>query len=369
LPDQHQDDHIEQRAHGARRAYRWAIAIVAVCAGVLTVAALVRDEGDDGQAAGRGIVAAAAATPLDIAPHTGTETPTLAAAVETSQPLPTPTATAQPDPTAAATPIPTVSFIAATPTAAGGSATATPVVSTPTPAAGLSPAAQALAGSIESQFGVRLLRDGQDWGADDQQQLRNIGAVGDALTGLPESVLAAVNVRRPLTFLSNHTGMTEAGWEPYGAREANFYSNEDALATGRAAANQMVLQPGSNSQTIAHEVMHAYQMRDIGPGEYAMALLTPEMKSFMQATAWTQIGSDDDVRAAISTGWAGINTLFEYDGRALIYANEFGDSMTLFTPNPLEAYAEAGGLYYGHSESVTLPEWAEYWDWFRANLG
>ena len=43
--------------------------------------------------------------------------------------------------------------------------------------------------------------------------------------------------------------------------------------------------------------------------------------------------------------------------------------LSLFAPNPLEAFAEAGGLYYAHSPSTTLPDWPEYWAWFAANVG
>jgi hypothetical protein len=186
---------------------------------------------------------------------------------------------------------------------------------------------------------------------------------------MPGNVLSAVNAARPLTFLSNRGGRTEAGWQPYGDREANFYCNEDRTFSGPVAANQVVLQPGANSQTIAHEMIHAYQMRNSGPGDYAAALLTPEMKSFMEATGWVQTGSDADVRAAAAGGWDSLDTLYEYHGRSLGYTNEFGTPMTLYAPNPLEAYAEAGGLYYGHASSLTLPDWPEYWAWFEANLG
>jgi hypothetical protein len=203
----------------------------------------------------------------------------------------------------------------------------------------------------------------------EELQLRNIGAVRDALVGVPLVVRVTANARMPLAILSNHAGMTEAGWQPYGNREANYFTNEDVSTSGAIPSNQIVLQPGANSQTIAHEMMHAYQMRDVPPGQYALALLTPHMKSFMAATGWTQIGSDDDVRAAANAGWAAINSLFEYNGRSLIYNNQFGDSMSLFAPNPLEAYAEAGGLYYGHDGALVLPEWPEYWDWFAGQVG
>jgi hypothetical protein len=216
---------------------------------------------------------------------------------------------------------------------------------------------------------VRIVRAGQDWGSSEDLQVRNLTAVRAALSGVPATVRVTVNQSSALAFLSNKSGATEGGWQPYGAREANYYTNEDLAPAGTTPSNQVVLQPGSTSQTIAHEVMHAYQMRDVDAGQYALALLSPEMKSFMQATGWTQLGSDDDVRAAIGGGWDAVNALFEYNGRTLAYSNEFGDSLTLYTPNPVEAFAEAAGLYYGHNTALILPDWPEYWDWFQANVG
>jgi hypothetical protein len=335
------------------------VAIVSFVSAFTIVAAMTLSGGDD-EPAGPLAVAAAVTTPIEVTvtPEAASPTPAVAAATQATTP----------EPTTTASPPPTASSISATPIVDDGAWSATPVPTT-TPADSLTPVAQALAESIESQYGVRILTAGQDWGADKDLQLRNIGAVGDALAGLPLGVRTATAADRPLAFLSNHTGMTEAGWEPYGARETNYYSNEDVSTNGRVAANEVVLQPGSNSQTITHEIMHAYQMRGIAPGQYALALLTPEMKSFMQATGWTQLVSDDEVRAAAGGGWSGLNALFQYNGRPLTYSNEFGDSLTLFAPNPLEAYAEAGGLYYGHSTHMTLPEWPEYWDWFQAHVG
>ncbi len=264
---------------------------------------------------------------------------------------------------------PVATSLTATPSAPSTTATATPPAVTPTSRSSLFPEAAALADSIEAQFGVRIVDSRQDWGATEDLQTRNIAAVGEALASVPLLVRVTVNSQAPLAFLSNHTGATEAGWEPYGQREANYYTNEDVSVTGRVASNQVVLQPGSSSQTIAHEIMHGYQMRSVEPGMYALALISTEMKSFMAATGWVQLGTDDEVRAATGAGWESVNVLFRYDGRSLTYLNQFGDSLTLYTPNPVEAYAETGGLLYGHNSAMTLPDWPEYWDWFRANVG
>lgn len=344
----------------SQKPFFWTIAAIISAAALITLSIALIISAENG-ANDTGVFTGDFSTATRSPRATATEKPAVAGATET----PDATATLVPTPTATAQA--TTSSVSVTPNL--GTPTS-PATGTPaTPASSLSPVAEALAQSIESQYGVRILDAGQDWGANSDLQVRNIAAVGDALSSLPAGVRASVIADMPLSFLSNNVGATEAGWEPYGQREANYYSNEDVSTNGRVAANQIVLQPGSNSQTIAHEIMHAYQMRDVEPGQYALALLSPEMKSFMAATGWTQIGSDDDVRDAANAGWAAINALFEYDGRLLTYQNQFGDDMTLFTPNPIEAYAEAGGLYYGHNSSLTLPEWPEYWGWFQANAG
>ncbi len=273
-----------------------------------------------------------------------------------------PTNTQPPTPTALSTATgPSLS----TPTP--GTASPTPPIATPTPGSAVAD----LVAQIQNDFGVRVLTDGQDWGTDEQRQLRNLGAVRTALTSMPNNVIAAIVAGDggALTFLSNNAGRTEAGWQPYGDRAANYYSNEDRGQGGTFAANQIVLQTGSTAQTIAHEMSHAYQMRDMGPGQYVEALLTPEMKSFMAATGWTQLISDEELRANANQSWSQINAFFEYDGRDLSYINEFGTGVTLYAPNPIEGYAEAAGLYYAHSDGTTLPQWPEYWDWFSANVG
>jgi hypothetical protein len=337
---------------------------VIFCAVVATVAFGWGRDSSDAEPAG--IVADSVMTPA-----AGTIAASAsAAATDTESPTPAPS----PQITDAASVAPTVE--PATPSATAsptidGAWSATPSVSTPAPSTDLAPSAAALASSLESQYGVRIVTAGQDWGGDETGQRRNIGALGTALAGVPESVRSAIssNAGGALTYLSNDGGRTEAGWQPYGNRQANYYSNEDVVAGTHVAANQIVLQPGSTAQTVAHEMMHAYQMRGQAPGNYVLALLTPEMKSFMQATGWQQTASDDNVRAAASHSWETLDADFMYKGRTLIYASADGSMLSLFAPNPLEAFAEAGGLYYAHSAGTTLPDWPEYWAWFAANVG
>jgi hypothetical protein len=318
---------------------------------------------DSSNAVPEGVVAEAAITPAPITRSVPTGEP-----VTTETASPTAAPTPQLTDAAAATPTPYSSTV--TPTV-DGAWSATPAVMTPASSTEPASSVAALAGSLEAQYDVRILTAGQHWGADEAAQLQNIGAVGSALAAVPASVRSAIasNPGGALTFLSNDGGSTEAGWQPYGDRQANYYSNEDVVAGTHVAANQVVLQPGSTAQTITHEMMHAFQLRDQAPGEFAVALLTPEMKSFMQATGWTQTVSDDQVGADAGTSWEAVNADFSYTGRTLTYAGADGSMLSLYAPNPLEGYAEAGGLYYAHSTATTLPDWPEYWSWFSANVG
>ena len=273
-----------------------------------------------------------------------------------------------------ATPAPTATGLSS----AALAVTATPTVgqdwtATPAPAASsanLAPAAAALLANVEAHYGVLIAAHRQDWGDDEAEQLRNLGAVQATLQALPTSLLSKITVGQssPLTFLSNEHGQTVSGWQPYGDRAANYYTNEDHGPAGSQPSNQVVLQPGSSAQTIAHELVHAYQLRDTAPGAFVAAMLTPEMKSFMQATGWKQLATDEQVLAVQTGSWDAINALFSYEGRPLSYVNEYGSVATLYGPNPLEAFAEAAGLYYAHSTAITLPNWADYWAWFDANL-
>lgn len=246
-----------------------------------------------------------------------------------------------------------------------GTTTAPPAPATTAPLS-----AAAVARQIGNDFGVVVITDGQDWGSDEQSQHRNLGALRTALIAMPDSLVAqiAAGPGGPLTFLSNNNGRTVDGWQPYGDRAANFYTNEDRGANGSRQSHQIVLQTGSGAQTIAHEMAHAYQMIGVGTGEYVDSLLTDDMKSFMAATGWVQLVSDDELRANADQSWATINGMFRYEGRNLTYINEFGTSVSLYTPNPIEGYAEAAGLYYAHGAG-SLPDWSEYWSWFDANLG
>jgi len=255
------------------------------------------------------------------------------------------------------------------PVASSWSAPPQPVLQPPAP----TPQAVAyrLAQEAAERFGIRIVLDGQGWGEDEATQALNIGAVVSAMERLPSKVAsaAAAHPHGPLTFVSNDHGRTLAGWQPYGDFPIGFYTNSDQGPAVSGPANQVVLIPGFADMSIGHEALHAYQFRDVGPNQYVLALLGDEMRSFMAATGWRQLGSDEQVREAASQPWAVVNSLYMYEGRPLTYATAGGSAVTLSPPNPLEAFAVAGSVYYTRPAGMSLPDWPEYWAWFQANLG
>ena len=58
-----------------------------------------------------------------------------------------------------------------------------------------------------------------------------------------------------------------------------------------------MLYPQQSVFTIVHELGHAYNLRHVGAGRYAMVLLDPEMRSFLAATGWQILSSDDEIRS------------------------------------------------------------------------
>src|SRR3972149_4594670 len=185
---------------------------------------------------------------------------------------------------------------------------------------------------------------------------------------LPARVLSAVVAppHGPLTFVSNNEGRTLDGWQPYGAHPMTYYTNSDQGPGGYHAANQVVLSGGATSASIGHEIMHAYQARGVGPDEYALSLLQPEMRSFMAATGWRQTGREGGGRAAIDQPWAVLNAFYVYEGRPLTYMTGSGGSSTLVAANPFEAFAIAGSMYFTRPAWMPQPDWAGDWARFQS---
>jgi hypothetical protein len=263
------------------------------------------------------------------------------------------------------------SAASASPTPVASSWSATPVFDPPAPAPALTSAAVQLAQDTEARLGIDIVLDGQDWGAGEPDQIANIGAVASAFESLPLRVTSSV-VASPhgtLAVLSNREGRTLDGWKPYGGSARSFYTNSDQGPGGYRAANEIVLSTGSGPLTVAHELIHAWTFRDTAPDEYVLALLGDEMRSFMAASGWEQLVSDDEVRAAAREPWETVNHLFAYNGPELTFSNENGNEATLTVANPLEAIASLGAIYYARPTGMPLPAWTAIWDWFDANAG
>ena len=343
-----------------------AIALIAgVSAGVIAFGA-TRGSGQEAYTYAPPTVAAARTAPAAIAGFVPDADDTPPAAIVAPTADATQASATATGPAATAT---VASSASAAPTL-GEAWSATPAVSTPGPAVGLSAAAGDLIADIEASWGIRVVTEGQDWGRDEAAQLKNLGALAGALESLPAGTVAAAthNSHGTLTVLSNDAGRTEAGWQPYGGGAANFYSTEDVVGGNRIDSSQVVLQTGSTRMTIAHELLHAYQMRDIASGRYAESLLTPEMKSFMQMSGWVQTVSDEELAASLGGSWTDIAALFRYEGHELIYISEIGEVVHAFAPNPVEAFAVTGALYYAAPDGTQTPPWPEHWAWFDSNL-
>jgi hypothetical protein len=270
------------------------------------------------------------------------------------------------EPAAVAVPEPTSSAVQAPRTAASSwSAGPTPVP--PAPAPPPAPEAIRLAAQASEAYGVRIVLDGQDWGPNEASQVANVQAVISAIDRLPDTVISAVvaHAHGPLTFVSNDQGRTLDGWQPYGDHPRTYYTNSDQGPGGYHASNQVVVSVGASSMSIGHEVLHAYQFRNVGPDEYALALLQPEVRSFMEATGWRQSGSDEQVRQAVNQPWSALDSLYVYGGRPLTYST----ASTIAPTNPVEAFAVTGSIYYTRPSWMPLPDWPEYWAWFNANVG
>ncbi len=260
---------------------------------------------------------------------------------------------------------------AASPTTVASSWSVGPIVAPPATAPAPAPATLRLAQEAGKKYGVNIILEGQDWGADEGQQTANVGAVISAIDILPVRVSSSVvaGANGPLAILSNKQGRTAGGWQPYGDSPSSFYTNSDQGLSGYHAANEIVISTGADEIMVAHELLHAYQFGATAPGDYTLALLGDEMRSFMAATGWQQLVSDDEVKAAAHEPWDEINSLFAYIGRPLTYKDGSGATATLEATNPLEAFAATGALYYAHRTGTGLPDWPEYGLWFDEHLG
>jgi len=243
-----------------------------------------------------------------------------------------------PEPQAAAveTAAPVSSSIVQSPATIASSWSAGPQPAPAGPASALQPGAGALAQQAAERFGVRIVLEGQDWGPDGLSQEANIGAVISAMDRLPLRVTSSViaHPHGPLTFVSNQQGRTADGWQPYGGFPIAFYTNSDQGPAGHRPANEVVLITGSSDLSIAHEVLHAYSFREVGLDRYVLALLGDEMRSFMAATGWRLLSSEEEVR----NSWDGTDLLFQYEGPPVW--------QFLSRQEPVEDYANSFALFF-----------------------
>ncbi len=357
-----------RRRRSSSRAFFIGVAAVVVFAALLALVGAIAVQSSPGDDADVTVpLPTESRTPNEITrvPPEVTPDPDYARSEEETDPAPDIQITA-----AVAAPEPTSSTVQ-DPTTAASSWSAGPTPVPPAPAPPVASEAELLAVQANEAYGVRIVLDGQDWGANEAAQAANIGAVISAIDRLPDMVISAVvaHAQGPLTFVSNNQGRTLDGWQPYGGHPMTYYTNSDQGPAGYHASNQVVLSVGATSMSIGHEVMHGYQFRNVGPDEYALALLQPEMRSFMEAVGWRQTSSDEEVRAAVNQPWSALDSLYVYEGRALTYTTASGATSTITAANPVEAFAITGSMYYARPSWLSLPDWPEYWAWFRSNVG
>ena len=192
--------------------------------------------------------------------------------------------------------------------------------------------------------GFVFVIEGQEWDAD---SFTNVDA---ALSKLPARIRSLLANRElgPVNILVNRSGRSISGKQPYGG-PANYFSTND----GR---NELVLFPGQSVPTILHELGHAYNLRRVGAGRYAVVLLDPEMQSFMAATGWRVLSTPDQVRAARDH----MQVQMAYDGQQIW--------PRLSNNDPLEDFANSFALYFFSPDDLRARSQARF-DWFEANVG
>jgi hypothetical protein len=229
-------------------------------------------------------------------------------------------------------------------TIAPASATQTGVEA-PAPEVAPAAAAATFAGPVErwAAAGIYIETSGQDL---DNASLANVDA---ALSALPSGLLGSLgnSALGPMHILVNKEGRVLSGDQPYGG-PANFFSTNEGT-------NELVLYPNQSVFTIVHELGHAYNLRRIPAGRYAMALLDPEMRSFLAATGWQIMSTDEEIRTAVdhmhvsytyssSFHWPRMSNDDPLEDFANSFAMYFLDPSTLKSSSP-ERYAWMAGTF------------------------
>jgi len=190
---------------------------------------------------------------------------------------------------------------------------------------------------------VFVMRD-QEWDAS------SLAVVDAALALLPPEIRSRLGNSSlgPLYLTVNRAGRTPAGAQPYSG-PANFYSTND----GR---NDLVLFPGQSLLTVLHELGHAYNLRRVPAASYALVLLEPEMRSFMDAAGWRVLTPHDELRVMRDQS----QVAYAYDGETVWSGMSRVD--------PLEDFANSFALYYGSRESLRQLSQARF-EWFERFAG
>jgi hypothetical protein len=192
--------------------------------------------------------------------------------------------------------------------------------------------------------GIELVTQGEEW---DDRSLANVDA---ALSALPPGLLGSLGnpALGEMQIVVNREGRELSGTQPYDGA-ANFYSTNDGI-------NELVLYPDQSEFTVLHELGHSYNLRRTPAGRYALALLDPEMRSFMAATGWHVLSTDAQVRAAVDQ----IGVEYSYDG-GFMWSN-------LSHNDPLEDFANSFATYFLDPVTLQSLSPARY-AWFAANIG
>ena len=223
----------------------------------------------------------------------------------------------------------------------GEGAAAAPVAEAPAV-----PGVVARLGAVErwSTAGIHIETEGQFL---DEYSLANIDA---ALSALPEGVLEDLGNRDfgPLHILVNADGRTLSGDQPYRG-PANFFSTNEGT-------NELVLYPQQSVFTIVHELGHAYNLRNVGAGRYAMVLVDPEMRSFLKAAGWEVTSTDAEIRAAVDH----MHVRYSYEGAF--------HWQRLSNDDPLEDFANSFATYF--LDPMELKQISpERYTWMAATFG
>ncbi|OGY24148.1 MAG: hypothetical protein A2172_01220 [Candidatus Woykebacteria bacterium RBG_13_40_15] len=196
---------------------------------------------------------------------------------------------------------------------------------------------------IRERYGVEIVLVGQSWSE------TSLGAVDDALSRLPPHVVSQLGSRfnGSLYILCNTESRTLSGTSVF-SHGANFYSNSD----GR---NELVLYPDQSTPTVLHELAHAYQLRLVPAGKYALVFRDEKMKDFMQATGWRLLSSDAQVETALDQ----TQLSFAYDGPTVWHFMSNND--------PLEDYANSFALFFYDLERLRQLSPVRY-DWILEHV-